>query len=101
MEPFEPTFLCRAVEHIFLDGKGLVAFTNGDDCVNYIKAYNIKSKKERNFLIGSLPFELAVDVAEKYKMDLYIDMQIEINGEKFLCYVHGQERIKAMMWGKE
>lgn len=99
-EPAKPDRRVPVKEHIMCEDGHLVVFTNIEDCNEHIIHLNRKDGvPDRLFRLGSMPFEEAVDIAEEYGMDLYIDLHAKTN-TVCMCYVAGEEKIKAVMMAK-
>ena len=99
-EPVKPDRLVPVKEHILCEDGSLVVFTNIDDCTEHIIHLNRQDGvPDRLFQLGSMPFIEAVDIAEEYGMDLYIDLQAKPN-TRCMCYVAGEGKIKAVMMAK-
>ena len=99
-EPVKPDRRVPVKEHILCEDGALIVFTNIEDCNEHIIHLNRKNGVPgRIFQLGSMPFEEAVDIAEEYGMNLYIDLQAKAN-TKCMCYVAGEEKIKAVMVAK-
>ena len=98
-EPVKPDRRIKVRNHILCEEGNLIVFTNGNDCQRYTKEFILKNLPTSNlFQMGSIPFTMAVDIAEKHRMDLLIDPVSE-PGDRFMMYVHGKSQIKAVMLG--
>ncbi|MBR2822206.1 MAG: hypothetical protein IKE24_00750 [Clostridia bacterium] len=63
-----------------------IVFTNGNDCQRYIKEFILKYLPASTlFQMGCMSFTLAVEMAEKHRMDLLIDPVSE-PGDRFITY---------------
>ncbi len=99
-EPAKPDRRVPVKEHILCEDVNLIVFTNIEDCNEYIINLNRRDGvPDRLFQLGSMPFEDAVNIAEEYGMNLYIDLQAKVN-TVCMCYVAGEEKIKAVMMAK-
>ncbi len=97
MQPFRPDRRLSVKDHILCENDYPMVFTNIEDCQRYIRDLNLfHGTPGRGFMIGSIPFEEAVDISEKNQMELYIDRQMNPN-EKCMAYVPGDGVIKAVM----
>ncbi len=86
----------KAVNGILCEKNYLFVFTNKEDCKKHLLMLNLRQgMKDRNFEMGAMPFEVAVDVAERHGMNLYIDMQAEVNAV-CMYYIHGISQLKAV-----
>ena len=95
-EPVKPSSRIKVRDHILCDEGNLVVFTNGNDCQRYTKEFIHKILPSSTiFQMGSMPFTMAVEMAEKHRMDLLIDPVSE-PGDRFMMYVHGKSQIKAV-----
>lgn len=98
-EPVKPDRRIKVRNHILCEEGNLIVFTNGNDCQRYTKEFILKNLPTSTlFQMGSIPFTMAVDIAEKHRMDLLIDPVSE-PGDRFMMYVHGKSQIKAVMLG--
>lgn len=99
-EPVKPDRRVPVKKHILCEDGVLIVFTNVEDCNEHIRHLNRQDGvPDRLFQLGSMPFEEAVVIAEEYGMDLYIDLQEKAN-TMCMCYVAGEEKIKAVMIAK-
>ena len=100
-EPDEEDPRVNIVEHIICeDDRYLLVFTNFKDFGEYITGLNRRiGFPQCDFHIGSMPFEQAVDISEMYHMDLFIDY---VGRQDAMCmmYIHGENKIKAVMLKK-
>ena len=86
MEPVKEDPRLPVKDHILCEEGTLVVFTNMEDCHEHILYLNQRDHMPaRLFRLGSLPFEIAVGAAEKYQMDLYIDLLVKENN---MCMVY-------------
>lgn len=74
--------------HMTISENALLAFTTMEKCTAWIN----KAASGIIFLIGSLPFEQAVDVADEQQMPLYLDVDYDA---RFMCYQN--QRLSARM----
>lgn len=96
-EPTDPDRYLKTVEHILVEDGSLVLFTNFEDCEGHIKYLNRRDGKPgRLFQLGVMSFDQAVAVSDAYGMDLYIDLQAEVN-TMCMVYIHEKSEIKAVM----
>lgn len=99
-EPTDPDRHLKTVEHILVEDDILVIFTNFEDCEEHIKKLNRQDGKPgRLFQLGVMSFDQAVAVSDAYGMDLYIDLQAEVNA-MCMVYIHGKSEIKAVMMAR-
>lgn len=94
-EPMEPDARVEVREHLLVENGVLLAFTNEDDLSGYIGYLNWRDgTPDRVFGLGELPFDDAIDISERFGMDLYIDSAFERN-KKFFYYSPKDQRIKV------
>lgn len=73
-----------------------VVFTNLEECKAHIRWLNEQDGEAgRMFQVGVMPFDMAVDIADHYKMDLFIDPAVSSN-VTFMAYIPSKKEIKAM-----
>ena len=84
------------VEKILCESGYLIVFTNMDDCSRYIQIQQFERKLRGYIEFGYISFEDVVDVADRYGMDVLIDVTAEIN-TKCLMYEPGEQRLKAVI----
>jgi len=94
--PYKPN------QHMLQQGKDLLVFTNAKSCQKYLE-YLTKFYKERTadtlFLIGSLPFQEAMDFADDRKLNIVIDDPWGA-GEAYLKYTSQEGKLTAVMRGE-
>lgn len=78
-EPEKTDNFVGAVNHVLTCDKHLLAFTNAKDCYNFLRYLCNTTLTNRNFEIGTMPFYDLIEMAEKKRMLLYIDIQMKIN----------------------
>ena len=83
-------------EHVLYDNGIMVAFTNIENCREYVNLINRRdATPNRLFQLGIMPFNIVTEIARKYGTDLYIDLQIKENAV-FLVYYQQEDRIDIM-----
>lgn len=89
----------KMVEGLPCESGYLIAFSNTDDCMQYIddKQYVLKS---RSYVpIISVSFMDLCDIADRNDVDVLIDSNGGINSKCFI-YAHKEERLKAVIKAK-
>lgn len=86
----------RKVEGLPCEFGYLIAFSNIDDCTQYIdeKQYRLKSRSYVNII--SVPFMDICEIADRNDVDVLIDANGGINSKCFI-YAHKEERLKAVI----
>ena len=83
-------------EHVLYDNGLMVAFTNIEDCREYVNTINRRdAARNRLFQLGTMPLEKAAEISRKYGADLYIDMQIKENAV-FIVYYQQEDRLDTI-----
>ena len=96
-EPTEPDPSIPVKDHITCIDGLLMVYTNIEDCQEYIRfLINQNGTPGRMFIIGSMPFDQAVGISQKYQMDLYIDLIPKPNNV-CMAYIPESESIKAII----
>lgn len=86
----------KGVENILYENHYLIVFTNTWDCKKHIFRLNYKQRMwKRDFEATVIPFETAIDIANRNKLDLFIDLQEEINS-MCICYLYEMKEFKAL-----
>lgn len=97
LEPVVPDAKLGVREHVLYDTGLMVAFTNIDNCREYVKSINLRdAAPNRLFQLGVMPFEVVTEIARKYDTDLYIDLQIKEN-TVFMVYYQRQDRMDTIV----
>ncbi len=78
-EPSVSDDFVSAVNHVMACGNRIFAFTNAEDCYNFLKYLCNTSMMNRDFEIGTMPFYELTEIAEENQMFLYIDMKMKTN----------------------
>ena len=87
LEPVVPDAKLSVKEHVLYDTGLMVAFTNVDNCREYVKSINLRdAAPNRLFQLGIMPFEAVIEISRKYNTDLYIDLQIKENSVIMVYY---------------
>ena len=69
--PKKDDYDIEEVEHMSLRGDSLFVFTNLDDCVRFISEVNFQDgKMDREFDLGTRPFEQCVDISNETEYGL-------------------------------
>lgn len=86
----------KTVEKLPCEFGYLIAFSNIDDCTQYIgeKQYRLKSRSYVNII--SVPFMDICEIADRNDVDVLIDANGGINSKCFI-YAHKEERLKAVI----
>ena len=93
LEPVVPDAKLSVKEHVLFDNGIMVAFTNIDNCREYVNTINRRDgAQNRIFQLGTMPFESVTDISKKYGTDLYIDLQIKENAV-FMVYHQREDRM--------
>ena len=98
--PQNPMLFVSDISGILHEQGVLIAFTNFDDCEKHLKNLYEQDKRIGSlFNIASVLFLDIIEIADKNKKDLFIDIQDEPD-TKFIAYFHQTKEIKAMMLGR-
>lgn len=86
----------KIVEELPCEWGYLIAFSNIDDCTQYIdeKQYRLKSRSYVQII--SVPFMDICDIADRNDVDVLIDANGGINSKCFI-YAHREERLRAVI----
>ncbi len=96
LEPVVPDAKLFVKEHVLYDNGLMVAFTNIEDCREYVNTINRRdAARNRLFQLGTMPLEKAAEISRKYGADLYIDMQIKENAV-FIVYYQQEDRLDTI-----
>lgn len=96
LEPVVPDAKLFVKEHLLYDNGLMVAFTNIDNCREYVDTINRRdAAQNRLFQLGTMPFGKAAEISRKYGADLYIDMQIKENAV-FIVYYQQEDRFDTI-----
>ena len=99
-EPMRKNRKVASFEHILCEEGALVVFTNIDDCQRHIKDLNKSGRNaSRYFQIQSLSFESVIGIADENLMDVYIDIQNELNC-KCMAYFSREKQLKVVILEK-
>ena len=74
----------------------LIAFSNIDDCTQYIDEKQYRLKSQSYVQIISVPFMDICEIADRNDVDVLIDVNGGINSRCFI-YAHREERLKAVI----
>ncbi|MBQ8159418.1 MAG: hypothetical protein IJ083_01600 [Clostridia bacterium] len=100
MAPVEPDPGLQMCDHILCVNDELHVFTNIRDLEEYIYRKNVvDGTPERVFDVGAMPFAMAVDVADRYHKDLYID-DLMAEGTKCLAYIPRTQTLRVAGYKK-
>lgn len=95
--PQNATSFVGDIEGVLCEEDVLIAFTNFDDCECHLKdMYKRDSWIGSQFRIKSFAFTDILELADRKRMDLFIDVQDE-TGKMFMAYSHETKEIRAMM----
>ncbi len=93
LEPVVPDAKLSVKEHVLFDNGIMVAFTNIDNCREYVNTINRRDvAQNRIFQLGTMPFDAVTEISRKYGTDLYIDLQIKENAV-FMVYYQREDRM--------
>lgn len=96
MEPRKKDKALPVIDHLLVEDGAFVAFTSIDECKEHIRWLNEQDGAiGRMFQVGVMPFEMAIDIADRNHMDLYIDPAVGVN-VTFMAYLPSTGQIKAM-----
>lgn len=88
----------RAIDHVLCRNEALVVFTNVSDCQEYAKMITkTVGHKGRFFMIGSIGFYDVVDIANRERLDIYIDPKNEKN-HSFIRYKWDEKKLAVSMF---
>ena len=95
--PQNTTHYVNGVSGVLCEEGVLIAFTNFDDCERHLKElYKRDNRIGSMFHITSVAFPDIIEIADKNKKDLFIDIQDKAN-TMFMAYLYETREIKAMM----
>ena len=96
MEPDVDDSGIEVVEHFIVKGGRLLAFTNLEDAMGYLKEIVPKDSGFIPFTFGTRPFLEAFEIADEESMELYIDPPPkERITEKYIAYK--DEQLRAVL----
>ena len=99
LEPVVPDAKLGVREHVLYDNGIMVAFTNIEDCREYVKMINKRdTAANRLFQLGTMPFNMVAEICRKYDTDLYIDIQIKVNAV-FIVYYQQKDQLDTITIG--
>ena len=94
-EPMGETDSIRGVDHVLCNEGVLHIFTTFAECQKYIKHLSDNNSTQRYFQIATLPYAIAVEIADDNRMKLFLDVQIKNPRKKFLVYDSETRRLSA------
>lgn len=95
MEPGVDGTGIEVIEHFTVRNGRLIAFTNLEDAMGYMKEITPKGRGVIPFQFGTRPFLEAFEIADEESMELYIDPPTEERiTEKYISYK--DERLSAV-----
>ena len=86
----------KIVEELPCEFGYLIAFSNIDDCTQYIDEKQYRLKSQSYVQIISVPFMDICEIADRNDVDVLIDVNGGINSRCFI-YAHREERLKAVI----
>ncbi len=86
----------KIVEELPCEWGYLIAFSNIDDCTQYIDEKRYRLKSQSYVQIISVPFMDICEIADRNDVDVLIDVNGGINSRCFI-YAHREERLKAVI----
>ena len=86
----------KLVEELPCEWGYLIAFSNIDDCTQYIDEKQYRLKSQSYVQIISVPFMDICEIADRNDVDVLIDVNGGINSKCFI-YAHREERLKAVI----
>lgn len=86
----------RAIENLPSEFGYLIVFSNMDDCSRYIQKRQYGRGKQRYFQIIGISSMDVWEIADRYGMDVLIDVNEEVNSKCFM-YTHKEGRLKAVV----
>ena len=86
----------KLVEELPCESGYLIAFSNIDDCTQYIDEKRYRLKSQSYVQIISVPFMDICEIADRNDVDVLIDVNGGINSRCFI-YAHREERLKAVI----
>ena len=86
----------KIVEELPCEWGYLIAFSNIDDCTQYIDEKRYRLKSQSYVQIISVPFMDICEIADRNDVDVLIDVNGGINSKCFI-YAHREERLKAVI----
>nr|WP_296457392.1 hypothetical protein [uncultured Acetatifactor sp.] len=86
----------KLVEELPCEWGYLIAFSNIDDCTQYIDEKQYRLKSQSYVQIISVPFMDICEIADRNDVDVLIDVNGGINSRCFI-YAHREERLKAVI----
>ncbi len=98
IEPIARIKGIRVIDHVLCKNGVLIAFTNSVECQDYVKNMaKLLGKEGLYFTMGSIGFEDVVDIADREKMDIYLDPKDEKN-HKFIRYKWDDKKLAVSMF---
>ena len=95
--PQNSTRYVKDISGVLCEEGVLIAFTNFDDCEKHLKGlYEQNSRIGSMFQITSMALADVIEIADRNRADLFIDIQDEPN-TMFMAYLHKTKEIKAMI----
>lgn len=96
LEPVVPDAKLMVKEHVLYDNGLMVAFTNIENCREYVNSINRRdAAPNRLFQLGAMPFPVVTEIAGRYDTDLYIDLEIKENAV-FMVYYQQEDRMDTV-----
>lgn len=86
----------KLVEELPCEWGYLIAFSNIDDCTQYIDEKQYRLKSQSYVQIISVPFMDICEIADRNDVDVLIDVNGGINSKCFI-YAHREERLRAVI----
>lgn len=86
----------KLVEELPCEWGYLIAFSNIDDCTQYIDEKQYRLKSQSYVQIISVPFMDICEIADRNDVDVLIDVNGGINSRCFI-YAHREERLRAVI----
>ena len=86
----------KLVEELPCEWGYLIAFSNIDDCTQYIDEKQYRLKSQSYVQIISVPFMDICEIADRNDVDVLIDVNGGINSRCFI-YAHREERLNAVI----
>ena len=90
----------KIVEELPCEWGYLIAFSNIDDCTQYIDEKRYRLKSQSYVQIISVPFMDICEIADRNDVDVLIDVNGGINSRCFI-YAHREERLKAVIMAED
>ena len=90
----------KLVEELPCEWGYLIAFSNIDDCTQYIDEKQYRLKSQSYVQIISVPFMDICEIADRNDVDVLIDVNGGINSRCFI-YAHREERLRAVIMAED